>query len=313
MQFSPLDRASWPLKVKMLPPHWEKCWHVYFNQKLFQSPRHANESPNYQLPSWTLCFTNHGEDFGLHNRQRWSSWSLRAPLALSIQPGQLHRMPQGAENSTCSSAESFQLCRWVPAKEAWEEPGGEQPVRIPSGIRWDMSASWTQHPNSQCVAVTQAVGAQRSLDCPWQNSLFSAWELSKNVPSRAQTMCQGSAWEFVWFFYFPTDGPRLLALQELNLFLPSAVSCSPAHQLSKDSWGLLSPYPCNPLSLHSSFSCSNSVGPQGSNHHQGPVLFITGWSDFLQRWLFPSWPMASLSNLNPFHTSSEKHLGTPTK
>ena len=127
---------------------------------------------------------------------------------------------------------------------------------------------------------------------------------------RALTMCQGSAWEFVWFFYFPTDGPRLLALQELNLLCHQLFH---AHQLSKDSWGLLSPYPCNPLSLHSSFSCSNSVGPQGSNHHQGPVLFITGWSDFLQRWLFPSWPMASLSNLNPFHTSSEKHLGTPTK
>lgn len=80
-------RASWPLKVKMLPPHWEKCWHVYFNQKLVQSPRHANDRPNYRLHSWTLHFTTNGEDFGLHNRQRRSRQIQTSKQATSPQAG----------------------------------------------------------------------------------------------------------------------------------------------------------------------------------------------------------------------------------
>ena len=49
-----------------------------------------------------------------------STW---APLVMSTQPGQAWPAPPratGAENSTRSSAESFQLCRWVPAQEARE-------------------------------------------------------------------------------------------------------------------------------------------------------------------------------------------------
>ena len=136
----------------MLPPHWEKCWHVYFNQKLVQSPRHANERPNYQLPSQTLCLADHGEeDFGLHNRQRWSSWSLRAPLALSIQPGQAWPTPPHATG--CWEQHMF-FCRKFPTVQVGPGQGSLR------GARWRTARDQTLRAKMRHVCILDSASQQ---------------------------------------------------------------------------------------------------------------------------------------------------------
>lgn len=72
----------------------------------------AKPSASPTMEGRTLGYTTGSTDHhGLYEHPWLCPYSL-------AKPGQPHHMPQGAENSSCSSAESFQLCRWVPAKEA---------------------------------------------------------------------------------------------------------------------------------------------------------------------------------------------------
>ena len=104
LPFYPLRNAVFSLRQSILTSQSQDAssllretlarFYVYFNQKLthwweiwVQSPRHTNERPNYQPPSWTLHFANHGEDSGLHNRQRRSRQTQTFKQATSPQAG----------------------------------------------------------------------------------------------------------------------------------------------------------------------------------------------------------------------------------
>ena len=165
-------------------------------------------------------------------------WWCRHSL---VKPSQLHHMPQVLRTARVLLQKASNCAGGSRPRKPEKEPAGEEPMLMASGLRWHLSAFWAQRPTTSMWWHTHTVRPAGACTVPGHTVFSPPGNWARLSPVGSWPCARDHPGSVFDFSVFPTDGPRLLALQELNVFLPSAVSYSPTHQLSEDSWGLLSP------------------------------------------------------------------------